>query len=194
MIKTSLSATLTSTVLSLVLAAPGLACAGPKEDVIAAVDKFLAAKTYHASMSMGPGPATQTDFVAPDRMRVSMGAMGEQVMIGDTLYLTLRGKTSKQAAPGGGIAATRSRDKILGNPQTLKVTALGAETLAGATTRKYKVENTQPKSSSTFWVGADGYPVQAVNVAEVSGKQYTSTLKYSRYNDPSIKIQAPAVK
>ncbi|MGO4261730.1 hypothetical protein [Lysobacter sp. TAB13] len=194
MIKTSLSATLPPAVLLLGLCASGLASAGPKEEVVAAVDKFLAAKTYHASMSMGPGPGTETDFVAPDRIRIKMGAMGEQIMIGDTMYLTMQGKTRKQASPGGGVAATRSRDKILGNQQTLKVTALGAETIGGVATKKYKVENSQPKSSSTFWVAANGYPVQAVNVAEVSGKTYTSTLKYSRFNDPSIKIEAPAVK
>ncbi len=196
MIKPSISATLVPAVLLLGLTAPSLACAGPKEDVVAAVDKFLAAKSYHASMSMGPGPATETDFVAPDRMRVKLGTMGEQVMIGNVVYMTLQGKTTRQPAPGGGVAATRSREKVLGNLQTLKVSALGEETLAGVATRKYKVDNSQPnKTSSTFWVAAaSGYPVQAVNVAEVGGKTYTSTLKYSRYNDPSIKIQAPPVK
>lgn len=194
MIKTSLSATLTATVLMLGLGASSPAWAGPKEEVVAAVDKFLAAKTYHAVMSMGPGPGTETDFVAPDRMRVKMGTMGEQIMIGSTLYLTVQGKTSKQPAPGGNVAQLRSRDKILGNLQTLKVTAAGNETIGGAATRKYKIENTQPKTSSTFWVDANGYPVQAVNLADVNGKQYTSTLKYSRFNDPSIKIEAPAVK
>lgn len=195
MIKPSISATLAPAVLLLGLTAPGLACAGPKEEVVAAVDKFLAAKSYHASMSMGPGPATETDFVAPDRMRVKLGAMGEQIMIGDSMYMTLQGKTTKRPVAGGGVAATRSRDKILGNLQTLKVTALGEETLAGVATKKYKVENNQPtKTSSTFWVAGNGYPVQAVNSAEVGGKTYTSTLKYSRYNDPAIKIEAPAVK
>ncbi|MFK3647415.1 hypothetical protein ACI2IY_03125 [Lysobacter enzymogenes] len=196
MIKPSISATLTPAVLLLGLTASSLACAGPKEEVVAAVDKFLAAKSYHASMSMGPGPATETDFVAPDRMRVKLGTMGDQIIIGNTMYMTLQGKTRQQPVTGGGVAATRSREKVLGNLQTLKVAALGDETLAGVATKKYKVENSQPnKTSSTFWVAAaTGYPVQAVNVAEVGGKSYTSTLKYSRYNDPSIKIEAPAVK
>lgn len=196
MIKPSISATLVPAVLLLGLTASQLACAGPKEEVVAAVDKFLAAKSYHASMSMGPGPATETDFVAPDRMRVKLGTMGDQILIGDSMYVTLQGKTRKQPAPSGGVAGTRSREKVLGNLQTLKVAALGNETLAGTATKKYKVENSQPnKTSSTFWVAADtGYPVQAVNVAEVGGKTYTSTLKYSRYNDPSIKIEAPPVK
>lgn len=196
MIKPSISATLAPATLLLGLAASLPAVAGPKEEVIAAVDKFLAAKSYHASMSMGPGAATETDFVAPDRMRVKLGAMGDQVLIGNTMYVTIQGKTRKQAAPAGGVTASRSREKVLGNLQTLKVAALGNETLAGTATRKYKVENSQPnKTSSTFWVAADtGYPVQAVNVAEVAGKSYTSTLKYSRFNDPSIKIEAPAVK
>ncbi|QWP78282.1 hypothetical protein J5226_07775 [Lysobacter sp. K5869] len=196
MIKPSISATLAPAVLLLGLTASTLACAGPKEEVVAAVDKFLAAKSYHASMSMGPGAATETDFVAPDRMRVKLGTMGDQILIGNTMYMTLQGKTSKQPAPGGGVAATRSREKVLGNLQTLKVTALGDEALAGVATKKYKVENSQPnKTSSTFWVAAaTGYPMQAVNVAEVGGKAYTSTLKYSRYNDPSIKIEAPPVK
>lgn len=196
MIKPSISATVAPAVMLLGLAASLPAVAGPKEEVVAAVDKFLAAKSYHASMSMGPGAATETDFVAPDRMRVRLGTMGDQILIGDTLYMTIQGKTRKQPAPGGGVAGTRSREKVLGNLQTLKVAALGNDTLAGVATRKYKVDNNQPnKTSSTFWVAADtGYPVQSVSVAEVGGKTYTSTLKYSRYNDPSIKIEAPAVK
>ncbi|MGH8081067.1 MAG: hypothetical protein ACREP7_10860 [Lysobacter sp.] len=194
MIKTSLSATLAPAVLLLGLSATTLAWAGPKEEVVAAVDKFLAAKSYHATMSMGPGPATETDFVAPDRVRVKMGTMGEQVMIGNTMYLTMQGKTMKQPAPAGGVAATRNRAKILGDLNSLKVTALGSEAVGGVATKKYKVDNTQPKSSSTFWVAANGYPVQAVNVSDVAGKQYTATLKYSRFNDASIKIEAPPVK
>jgi len=195
-IKPSISATLAPAVMLLGLAASPAAVAGPKEEVVAAVDKFLAAKSYHASMSMGPGPATETDFVAPDRVRVKLGTMGDQIVIGNVMYMTLQGQTIKRPAPSGGAAASRSREKMLGNLQTLKVSALGDETLAGVATRKYKVDNSQPnKTSSTFWVAAaTGYPVQAVNVAEVGGKTYTSTLKYSRYNDPSIRIEAPAVK
>jgi len=195
-IKPSISATLAPAAMLLGLAASPAALAGPKEEVVAAVDKFLAAKSYHASMSMGPGPATETDFVAPDRVRVKLGTMGDQIVIGNVMYMTLQGQTIKRPAPNGGAAASRSREKMLGNLQTLKVAALGEETLAGVATRKYKVDNSQPnKTSSTYWVAAaTGYPVQAVNVAEVGGKTYTSTMKYSRYNDPSIKIEAPPVK
>ncbi|MGO4774393.1 hypothetical protein AB4084_02515 [Lysobacter sp. 2RAB21] len=65
MIKTSLSATLPPAVLLLGLCASGLASAGPKEEVVAAVDKFLAAKTYHASMSMGPARAPKPTSSLP---------------------------------------------------------------------------------------------------------------------------------
>ena len=52
------------------------------------MDKFLAARSFHASMHM-EGAQTMTnemDFVAPDRYRMQMTA-GTQVIIGDTMYM-----------------------------------------------------------------------------------------------------------
>lgn len=186
-----------TSILALGLLSPALSFAGPKEEVIASVDKFLAAKSYHAAMTIGAGkgPATEMDFVAPDRVRVRMGPIGEQIIVGNTAYTTIQGKTNKTPAPNGGAAAYRDRTKILGNDKTIVVTSLGAETLGGVATKKYKIENTQPsKVTATFWIGPDGYPVQALNVAEFQGKPINSTIRYSRFNDASIRIDAPAAK
>src|SRR5688500_7736087 len=66
----------------------------PKEELMASVGKFAALKSYHATMRMSGGPqgelTNEVDFVAPDRFRMKM-PMGTQVIIGDTMYMSMDG-------------------------------------------------------------------------------------------------------
>src|SRR5687768_1757313 len=95
-----------STVLAGLLAS--VSWAGPREDVNASIDKFLAARSFHADMvSSGPKPVNhQLDFVAPGRYRMRMTGMGEQYIIGDTMFLSVPGnggpvRTLKVPMPKG---------------------------------------------------------------------------------------------
>lgn len=87
-----------SLVLSLVIAP---ARAGAREEVDAAIAKFAAARSYRASMTAGASRpmSSELDFVAPDRYRMRMTGVGEQTIIGSTMYMTLQGRTMKLPNP-----------------------------------------------------------------------------------------------
>ena len=165
----------------------------PAAEAKASMDKFLAAKSFHASMTMegAQGMATEMDFVAPDRYRLQM-PVGTQVIIGDTMYMQVEGRSMKVPLPQDTLTQWRDPLKIQEHKDGMSVEALGDDSVDGQAARKYLVRHTQPKPSEfTYWIGDDGLPLQLVHQGESQGKAYTMTLRYSRYNDPTIVIDAP---
>lgn len=164
------------------------------DDVKASMDKFLAARSFHATMHM-EGAQTMTnemDFVAPDRYRMQLPA-GTQVIIGDTMYMQSEGKRMEVPLPAGTISQWRDPLKIQENKQGLSVEARGSETLDGQTARKYLVRNTVPESTEfTYWIDDNGLPLQLLHKGESQGKPYSMTLRYSRFDDPAITIDVPS--
>lgn len=194
MIKPALSATPARAAVLIALLASAPAAAGPKEELIAAVDRLNAARSYRSVMSADTGLTVETEFVAPDRMRVRMGQLGERVVVGTTMYETYAGNTRKTPMPGNWASAMHSRVKLLGSEQTLSVALLGEQTVAGQPIRVYRADNSQPRMSSTFWIGAHGYPLQVkTTLTTAKNKSYTSTVRYSRHNDPGLRIDPPAM-
>ena len=174
--------------------APPTTSRSAADEVKASMDKFLAARSFHASMHM-EGAQTMTnemDFVAPDRYRMQMTA-GTQVIIGDTMYMETKGKRMQVPLPAGTISQWRDPLKIQENKEGLSVEAQGSETIDGQAARKYLVRNTVPENTEfTYWIGDNGLPVQLLHKGESQGKPYAMTLRYSRFDDPTIKIDAPA--
>lgn len=172
--------------------------AGPREDVNASIDKFLAARSFHASMTMtGPRRMShQVDFVAPGRYRMRMAGMGDQYIIGDILYVSVpgngAGKAMKMSMPKGTLSQWRDPARLAENAAGMSVTALGEEAIGDAPTRKYRVDHTKPQPSTlTLWIGRDGYPLQIVSSGSEQEQQVTSTIRYSRFNDTTIRVDAP---
>ena len=194
MIKPALSATPARAAVLIALLASAPAAAGPKEELIAAVDRLNAARSYRAVMSADTGLTVETQFVAPDRLRLRMGQLGERVVIGNMVYETSAGNTRKTPMPGNWAATMHSRAKLLGNEAGLSVTLLGSQTVDGQPIRLYRADNSQPRMSATFWIGAHGYPLQVkTTLTTAKDKSYTSTVRYSRYNDPGLRIEPPAM-
>lgn len=167
--------------------------AGPREDVAAAMAKSFAARSYHASMSAdAPTPMSgELFFVAPDRYRMRMQGIGEQTVIGQTMYMTLRGRTVKLPLPKTALGQWNALAGYGRKPTDLEVTALAAERVAGAPARKYRVRYTTPRAGAmTLWIGADGYPLQVRTDGGHNGASPT-TIRYSRFNDPTIRVDAP---
>ena len=44
---------------------------------------------------------------------------------------------------------------------------------------------------STIWVGTDGYPLRIDVKGDAGGGATSTTIRYSRFNDPSIRIDPP---
>src|SRR4249919_2347403 len=46
-------------------------------------------------------------------------------------------------------------------------------------------------SESTLWVGADGYPLKIEVTGDANGQVARTSIRYSRFNDPAIRIDPP---
>lgn len=173
---------------------PAAAWAGPREEVVASANKFMAARSYHVAMDhVGAAQRmrSQMEFVAPDRYRMTMEGVGQQILIGDTLYMTMQGRTMKLPMPKGTMTQWRQPARIAENLQNMRVTPLGTERVGTVTARKYRLDYTRPVSSMTYWIGPDGYPLQAVTVGDGGKGKVTTTIRYSRFNDPTIRVDVP---
>lgn len=176
--------------LSLLAAA---AWAGPKEDMKALSMKFLALRTYHATTESSDKrmPKMEMDFAAPDRYRIKM-PMGTQYIIGDTMYMDVQGRSMKVPMPKGTSNQWRGTEKTFRELEQMQIEALGPDLVDGKPTRKYRMSRTdKTPTSSLIWVGADGYPLKIETTTTANGNPMTMTVRYSRYNDPSIKIDPP---
>lgn len=167
--------------------------AGAKDELRASIQKLLAAKTYHAQMKTDAGGVmTSTiDFAAPDRFRMTL-PMGTQTIIGDTMIMNVKGMHMKMPMPSGTLTKWRDPANMEKNMATMTVEALGTDVVDGQPARKYHITNTQPRpSDSIYWIGANGYPLQIKVSGKAMGKASTTTIHYSRFNDPTIRIDAP---
>ena len=172
----------------------------PKAAIKASMDRFLALRSYHAAMDFEGGPGTtmgdhamghhEIDFVAPDRFRLQM-PMGTQVIIGDTMYMHMRGRTMQVPMPKGTLSQWRDPAKLEQSEAGMTVQDQGRDTVGGVPTRKYRVHHAQPKPVDvTMWINGDGLPLQIQVASVVQGKTLTSTTRYSRFNDPTIRVDA----
>lgn len=165
----------------------------PEDEMKASMDKFLKAKSFHAVMdTQGARNMTiEMDFVAPDRYRMEMPS-GTQVVIGDTMYMQVKDRSIKVPLPPGTLTQWRDPLRIEEHKAGMSVESLGSDTVEGRPAKKYLIRRAEPRSSElTFWIDADGLPLQLVGHDEAQGKPYSMTLRYSRYDDPGIVIDAP---
>jgi outer membrane lipoprotein-sorting protein len=183
--------------LLLALAASPFAMAGPNEELQAAFVKFLAAKSFRATMvDAGRGQALgELEFVAPDRYRIRMaGDVPAQVVIGDTLYMDMGGRSMKLPVPAGEMTARyRDRSVLDRLRHDLEVTALGSERLDGELARVYRYTSTEDKRTTVkTWVSeASGMPLQFETGSEAGGGLQTVRVRYRDYGDPAIRIDPP---
>jgi hypothetical protein len=167
--------------------------ASPEGAVKASMDRFLAARSFHATMTMEGAQSTtnQMDFVAPDRYRMQM-PVGTQIIIGDTMYLETQGQTMKVPLPEDTLAQWRDPLRIEESQATLSVEAQGRERIDGQPARKYLVRHDGADGAEfTYWIGDDDLPLQLRHSGQSQGKPYTMTIRYTRFDDPAISIEAP---
>jgi len=178
-------------------ATPAPAPAAPPADALAEVtasmERFLAARSFHAVMTVeGSQPMqNEMDFVAPDRYRMIM-PVGTQVIIGDTMYMEMHGQQTKVPIPEGTVSQWRDPMKIRENRSGMSAEFLGEENVAGQRARRYRVRHTQPEPGEfLYWIDREGRPLQLRHSGETASGPYTMTLSYSRFDDPTITIESP---
>ena len=165
-----------------------------RDEMSKALDAFLTVRSFHAQMTTSTSKGDMTmdmDFAAPDRFRMKT-PMGTQYVIGDTMYMTMNGRTMKMALPKGQITNYRDPAQLEANKATMTVEALGNDTVDGQRARKFLIRNTQPRpSESTIWISGEGYPLKMEIDGSEGNQSVRMTVRYSRFNDPSIRIDPP---
>ena len=172
------------------LLACGIAQAGAREEVEASMQKFVAASSWHATMQI-QGKQSMTnelDFTAPDRYRIKIANLGTQYIIGDSMIINMQGRTMKVPMPKGALSKYRDPAQLHENGKSMTVEALGSDSVDGKPARKYRIHNKQQGDADVMmWIGGNNYPLQI----RVDGKDGVVTMHYSRFNDPTIRVQAP---
>ena len=168
-----------------------------RDAVLAAMRKFAALKRYHATMTVverpGAKPVTsEMDFVAPDRFRVTMPGTGNQVVIGDTMYMQAKGRTMQVPLPAGTLAKWRDPASLAAAADGMSAEEAGRAMVAGQPSRKYIVRQTKPvKAESTLWIGPKDLPIRIETGPGADGKSGQVSIRYARYDDPTITIEPP---
>jgi len=179
----------------------GLACsaagAAPKDDLHAAFAKFLQAKSFRASVTdvKNGGVVSTMEFVAPDRYRIKPAKGPQSLVVGDTMYLDMNGKLTPMPVPGIGekVAQYRNKDFLAEVESGMTVQALGDETVDGEAAKVYAYTVTKPlKSDAKTWISQkSGLPIQIESTGSFMGHTATTRVRYSGFDDPSIRIDAP---
>jgi hypothetical protein len=168
------------------------AAASPRDAVIAAMHRMVAARSYHADMHLESGKAgtrdTTLDFVAPDRFRMAMAGMGTQYIIGNTMYLDVHGRRIQAPAPAATLQQWRDPGRLAGIEATMTVDDQGSERIDGAAVHKYLVRNDKPTPvEMTLWVDDAGLPRQLATHTAIG----SVTTRYSRFDDPTLAVEPP---
>ena len=168
----------------------------PREAVIASMHKLMDARSYHVSMQMSGGPSAmmtnELDFVAPDRFRVQMAGVGTQIIVGDTMYMSMQGRSMKMPMAKDTTKQWRDPDSFKQAEAGMTAEGMGSDPVDGISAQKYKVHQSVPTPSDyTLWIGPDGLPLQMRMNTDINGAAATMTMRYSRINDPTLSIDAP---
>lgn len=169
------------------------AAADPVQAVLGASQRFGQLRSFHASLRM-QGPRTveaSMEFVAPDRYRLQTDD-GPQLIIGDTFFLQRAGEVRQVPVPPGLLAQWRNPLPADLAPAQLQVEDLGADPVLGQPARKYRVRHAAAAPDGMlYWVNAQGLPVQIERQGQTNGEAFRITLRFSRFNDPALRIDLP---
>lgn len=182
--------------LAAAFAAP-LACAAPKDELHDAFVKFLAARSFHAEVTDLKNGETisSMDFVAPDRYRVQAAKGPVQVIVGDTIYMDMGGRLTPMPVPGMAkmVAQYRNPEFARDIENGMSVQALPDGSVDGEPARIYAYTVTQPaKADAKAWVSTkSGLPIQVESTGSFMGHASTTRVRYSRFDDASIRVDAP---
>jgi hypothetical protein len=174
-----------------------LAAAAPKDELHAAFTKFLAAKSFRATVTdLKKGEQVSTmEFRAPDRYRIQSSKGPSQLIIGDSMYMEMQGKLTRLPVPGVGklVAQYRNEDFLRETESDMNVEALPDESVGGEAAKVYRYTISKPfKADAKTWVSLkSGLPLQTESSGSAMGIKSTTRVSYSGYDDPTIAIAEP---
>ena len=183
-------------VAALALCFAGSALADARGDLHTAYLKMLSLKTYKATMvDMGSSRTISTvEFQAPDRMRMTMENRMTTIVVGDTMYMTVNGRSMVVPMPKGTLSKYRNEDTLREIEKGAVVTSEGPGMVGSQPARKYRFRTVYKghPSDSVAWVGvASGLVLQVETSSSQGGKAANMRMLYSDFNNPAIRISKP---
>lgn len=175
----------------------GLAHAAPKDELHDAFVKFLQAKSFRATITdLKKGrQVSSMEFVAPDRYRIKTPDGGTQLIVGDAMYMEMDGQMTRVPVPGvGKLTAQYRNEAFLRQVEGgMSVQALPDEAVDGEPAKVYAYSVTEPvKADAKTWISiGTGLPIQTDSSGRFMGIKSTTRVRYSGFEDASIRIEAP---
>ena len=182
--------------LVLALAFAGAALADARQDLHTAYLKMQALKSYKATMvNMGSNKTVSVvEFQAPDRLRMTMEGRMSNIVIGDTMYMSMNGRTMVVPMPKGTLSKYRNEDTLREIEKGALVTSEGPGVVGGQPARKYRFRTVYEghAADSLVWVSiATGLVLQVETSSNQGGKAASMRITYSDFNNPAIRISKP---
>lgn len=192
--------------------APAAARADDAREVLfKAWQAFLAVKSFRAEIQLlePSRSTTHLEFQAPDRYRVSIVNGPTTVVIGDSGYMQIGGRTMKLPMAMDSLTAQYRDEAFLRRLQEgMVVEDLGEDSLDGEPVRKFRyVQAVAPPSAmpgapaaaqgggeatTVAWVSRKTRLILRLDVTSQMGGQATrSEIRYSDFNSAAIRIQPP---
>lgn len=169
------------------------AAVSPAQAALEASQRFGQLRSFQAHLQLR-GPRTVEagmTFVAPDRYRLETEA-GAQTIINGTFFLQQAGEVRQVPVPPELLAQWRSPIPADTAAAELQVEDLGAETVAGQATRKYRVRHASAAPDGMlYWINAAGLPVRIERQGQSNGQPFQATVTYTRFDDPALKVALP---
>jgi hypothetical protein len=182
-----------------------------RDELFKAWQAFLAVKSFRAEIKLlEPGRSvTQLEFQAPDRYRVSIPNGPTTVVIGDSGYMQIGGRTMKLPMAMDSLTSQYRDEAFLRKLQDgMAVEDLGEDSLDGEPVRKFRyVQAVAPPSAmpgapaaaagggeatTVAWVSAKTRLILKLDVSSQQGGQPTrSEIRYSDFNSSTIRILPP---
>lgn len=173
------------------LAVAQFAAATPRDEVMQATSRMAAASSYVVhidSPQTGAKGQIELQYAAPDRYRMVLPGGPTQTIIGNQAYMEMAGRTMRVPIPAGTLDRMQDQAHIRQAQDNAQIESLGADTVDGRPATRYRIIHPdQPGAEVTLWINADGWPLQM----QVDGDKGTTTMRYSRFNDPGLVIAAP---
>jgi outer membrane lipoprotein-sorting protein len=166
-------------------------------------------KSYHMSMKVETAAGNsniESDVEVPDKYRMIVEAGGvstEVIIIGNTTYTKIPGTDQYAETPGDASTMTQANPSEIANVAQ-NATIVGDETLNGVDTTHVRysvnVDDTSGATGASSATEADvwiekstGFIHQYKIVSEAGGVSSTTTIVYSKHNEPiSPPIEKPA--
>ena len=198
---------------ALLLLLPACTVAAPRDELFEAWKKFLALKSFRATISgVEPvRPVTRLEFQAPDRYRISVANGPTTILVGDTAQMTIGDRTMTLPLPVKSMTAQYRDEAFLKKLQDgMVIEDLGTDTLDGEKVRKLRyVQDVVPpampgvtppppapgdKATTVAWISAESGLILKLEVSSTyQGQSGRNEIRYSDFDDPGIVIAlAPA--